>query len=98
MNRTLDPAELSALLTPKPKKKEPAQRALVPPAPGPIQLGDKELTCLNSGYWSINEKGERYYKKTQGRCGSSTYYTLEGVPYCMTHIISRANMMLHELM
>lgn len=93
--KSLDPDQIKLLLAPKPKPKiptggginqKPARTTDNPPQWGPLTFNDKETRCESSGYIAIDtETNERYYKKTQGRCGSPTNWGLNGVPYCLLH-------------
>lgn len=95
MGKPLDNAAIAALLKPKAKAAPKTSTNNVPPVPpqrGPLRFFDKERICLNSGYYAIDpETNERYYKKTHGKCGTSTHWELDGVPYCTIHILYRMN-------
>ena len=53
----------------------------VPPQYGPLRRFDKEMRCQN---------GEKHR-----RCGSSTFFKLNGTPLCMIHAIYKMNEMLY---
>lgn len=99
MGKQLDSATIAALLAPKPKPKSVGQTHHYPNAPqeGPLRYYDSEKACENSGYYAINEDNERYWKKSNGRCGSPSHWELEGVRYCMIHVVYKMNRMLMEL-
>jgi hypothetical protein len=98
--KSLSQEEIKAILAPTAKKaaKPQANPHTVVPQNGPLKYSDKEQACLNSGYYTVDaETGERYYKKTStGKCGSSTHFTLDGIPYCHIHLLYRMNEMLME--
>src|SRR5437868_1298957 len=99
MGKPLDAEMIKDLLAPKPKaaQKTATTSIALPPGRGPLQMVDKQQQCLNSGYYAIDvDTNQRYYKKTQGRCGSPTNYELNGVPYCLTHCLHRMNELLIE--
>lgn len=49
----------------------------VPPQYGPLRQFDKEMRCMS---------GTKLH-----RCGSSTFYKVNGVPMCMTHALRALN-------
>lgn len=103
MNKPLDKTQLELLLKPKPKPARKAPQAgersaTVVPQNGALRYYDRERICLNSGYYAIDpETDERYYKKTQGKCGSPTHWELDGVPYCQIHVLYRMNELITQL-
>lgn len=98
-NKPLDSNAIAALLKSKAKPQAAGKKSHdVPPVTGPLRFYDNESPCLNSGYYAIDtETGNRYYKKTHGKCGSPTHWEFDGVRYCHIHVLHKMNETIMEL-
>jgi hypothetical protein len=85
--KPLDTDAITALLS------QPANEGYPPhPQEGPVRFVDKEMRCLVSGY----KDNEGNWIKTKGKCNSSTYVKVEGIPTCMIHAVHKLNEMIVE--
>lgn len=55
---------------------------------GPVVYHENKSYCVSGRFREINGVEERF------DCGSPTYITFQGIPYCATHCLQLANQML----
>ena len=86
----LAPKSSVTKLEPRPHTKHPAFLNV-----GRITYSDKMEPCLNAGYWKVVEN-EAVFAKSNG-CHSPTHYKLDGVFYCVNHLLSKLNLEFEEV-
>lgn len=103
----LSPDQIKELLAPKPKVQKAEGKLPVRPRvkhpgfmnTGRITYSEDSKPCVHSGYWRVNrdngEPGVAEYVKGNG-CHSPTYYKLDGIAYCMVHILMKLNVELSK--